>query len=309
MPERADPPAGLDEVADRLYGLPPGDFVEARDEAVARARADGDRELARAIGKLRRPTRAAWLANLLARHRAEQVEGLAGLAAGLADAQRSLDGPALRELSSRRHRLVAAMARDAGRLAREAGDPAGEPVLRELQGILEAALARPEVAAEVRAGRLTRAISYSGFGPESDADAWAVPPPRPAPARAAPADDEADDDATTADRDRAAERERAEAAKRRAAAEREVADAEREAADARDRQEDAEAARDAARERHEAVKERIAELTAELDRARDDERAGGAEVRAATAAARDAVRAAGAAAARAERARARLADL
>lgn len=306
MPEHADPPAGLDEVADRLYGLPPGEFVPARDEAVARARADGDRELARAIGRLRRPTRAAWLANLLARHRAEQVAGLAGLAAGLADAQRSLDGAALRELSSRRHRLVAAMARDAGRLAREAGEPAGEPVLRELQGILEAALARPEVAAEVRAGRLTRAVSYSGFGPESDTGAG-VAPPRPAPAGRDGVG--AGRDGAAAERDRAAERERAAAAQRRAAAERELAEAEREAAAARADQDDAEAARDAARERHEAVKERIAELTAELDRARDDERAGGAEVRATAAAARDAVRAAGAAAARAERARARLADL
>ncbi|OLT11701.1 hypothetical protein BJF78_26495 [Pseudonocardia sp. CNS-139] len=39
--------------------------------------------------------------------------------------------------------LVAAMAREAGRLAQEAGDPAAESVLRELQGILDAALAVP----------------------------------------------------------------------------------------------------------------------------------------------------------------------
>ncbi|MGH3615772.1 MAG: hypothetical protein ACRDRK_24880, partial [Pseudonocardia sp.] len=102
----------VDAVAYALYELPPEEFVPARDDRVIAARQRGDRELARAIGRLRRPTRAAWLANLLARHRAEQIEGLVGLAAGLAQAQRTLDGDALRALATQRHRAVAAMARD-----------------------------------------------------------------------------------------------------------------------------------------------------------------------------------------------------
>jgi hypothetical protein len=153
-------------IADELYGLPPDAFVPARDDHVARARESGERDLVKALGRLRRPTRAAWLANLLARHRAEQVDGLVDLATGLAQAQRSLDGDMLRALSSTRHRLVAAMAREAGRLARDRGEPVTDAVLRDLQGILEAALARPDVAAQVRSGRLTRTVSYSGFGPE-----------------------------------------------------------------------------------------------------------------------------------------------
>src|SRR4051812_3861891 len=90
----------VEAAVEELYGLPPDDFVPVRDELVADAREAGDRDAARVIGKLRRPTQAAWLANLLARERAEQLDGLLSIAAGLSDAQRCLDGTALRALSS-----------------------------------------------------------------------------------------------------------------------------------------------------------------------------------------------------------------
>src|SRR6185312_14439957 len=158
-------PGTLDDVAEQLYGLHPDAFVPARDDAVAEARQAGDRDLARAIARLRRPTRAAWLANLLARERPDQLDGLLALAGDLASAQRTLDGNALRALSAQRNRLVTAMAREGGRLAAQAGDSATESVVRDLAGILDAALADPAVADEVRSGRLTRTVSYSGFGP------------------------------------------------------------------------------------------------------------------------------------------------
>ena len=150
--ESPDEGPDLETIADELYAVRPDEFVPERDDAVARARESGDRDLARAIGKLRRPTRAAWLANLLARERPDQLEGLLGLAAGLADAQRTLDGSALRALSSQRHRLVAAVATEAARLAAARHEPVGEALLRDVQGILEAALADPAIADEVRSG-------------------------------------------------------------------------------------------------------------------------------------------------------------
>jgi hypothetical protein len=296
--------AGLDAVAEHLYGLLPDDFVPERDAAVARARESGDRELARAIGRLRRPTRAAWLANLLARHRREQLDGLLGLAAGLADAQRTLDGAALRQLSSKRHQLVAAMAREAGRLAVQAGDPAAESVLRELQGILEAALARPDIAAQVRSGRLTRTVSYTGFGPEADPGATPTPaPPERTPA-APDQTDVAEADPAAAER---AERERAERARaERERRERALAEAEAEEDAAHARQQADEYARDAALEARDAARNRMAELIAELDAARDRERDAAGAARDAEATAKSSARAAGAAAIRTARARARL---
>ena len=176
--------SGFDAIADELYELPPDEFVPARDDRVAAAKEAGDRDLARALGRLRRPTKAAWLANLLARHRTEQLDGLVALARGLAQAQQELDGGALRALSGQRHRVVAAMARDAGRLAARRGETVNDGLVREVAGILDAALADPAVAEEVRAGRLTKTVRYSGFGPAEGADfgedmaAWAASAPQ-----------------------------------------------------------------------------------------------------------------------------------
>jgi hypothetical protein len=176
--------SGFDAIADELYELPPDEFVPARDDRVAAAKEAGDRDLARALGRLRRPTKAAWLANLLARHRTEQLDGLVALARGLAQAQQELDGGALRALSGQRHRVVAAMARDAGRLAARRGETVNDGLVREVAGILDAALADPAVAEEIRAGRLTKTVRYSGFGPTEGADrgedmaAWAASAPQ-----------------------------------------------------------------------------------------------------------------------------------
>jgi len=301
----------LDAVADELYGLPPDEFIGRRDGAVAEARERGDRGLAKAIGRLRKPTRAAWLANLLARHRAAQLEALLGLASGLADAQRTLDGAALRQLSSKRHQLVAAMAREAGRLAQDAGDPAAESVLRELQGILDAALARPEIAEQVRSGRLTRTLTYTGFGPEADPDA-AAPPARPAPV---PRTDEpratesgrttgTDEDAEAADRARR-ERLRAERDRRADA----LAAAEDEESQARARQDADDAARDDAVAARDEARNRVTELAAELEAARERERSTATAAREAESTAKASARAVGVAASRTARARARLEEL
>ena len=326
-------PEGLDAVADELYALAPDAFVPARDDRAAAARAAGDRALARAVARLRRPTRAAWLANLLARHRADELDGLVELARGLARAQHELDGDALRALSGQRHRAVAAMARDAGRLAARRGEPVSDALLREVAGILEAALADPAIAEEVRAGRLTKTVRYSGFGPagaDDGRDAAPSPlPRRPAPPAGRGADGpdagdahpdgagsggtasgtEADPGARECAAALSAERERAErerAERERAERERVLAAAEADEAAARERQETDEAARDRADDRHAAARERVADLVAALDAARVEEQAALDAARDAAAAARASARDAAAAAVRTARARARL---
>ncbi len=307
--------AALDEIADELYALPPDEFVPARDDRVAAAKEAGDRDLARALGRLRRPTRAAWLVNLLARHRADQLDGLVALASSLAKAQHDLDGGALRALSGQRHRAVAAMARDAGRLAARQGEPVNDALLREVQGILDAALADPAVADEVRSGRLTKSVRYSGFGVPADGDgadlsAWAASAPAPAAPPAETAEPAAEVSAEETDR---ADRERAERARawerERADRERAVAEAESAEAEARERQEADEADRDGADERHVAARSRVAELAEALQAAREQEQAALEAARAAAAAARASARDAAQAAVRTTRARTRLEQL
>lgn len=278
----------FDEIADELYGLPPEEFTAARDERAAAAREASDRELATRIGKLRRPTQAAWLANLLTRNRGAELDGLLGLAASLRDAQRSLDGETLRALSTQRHQLVNAMSRQARALARAAGHPVADGVERELSDILEAALADPQAAEEVRSGRLTKTLRYSGFGPAAPEG----PPPRPAP-HPEPAGDE---DAATPD-------------PRIAQAERNLASAEADADKARERRDTDETAAQQAEASLEQARGRVTELTEQLEAARRAESETARRAREARQAQRTSARNAQSAQTRLQQARARLEQL
>jgi hypothetical protein len=104
----------LENVAAELYGLDPGEFVEARDIRARAAREAGDRALAGGIGGLRRPAVAAWAINLLVRDAPEEVAALLDLGAALDDAQRRLSGDQLRGLTAQLRRAVNALADRAG---------------------------------------------------------------------------------------------------------------------------------------------------------------------------------------------------
>jgi hypothetical protein len=153
------------DVLDQLYELPPERFIAARDEAVEAARRAGDRDTATAIAGLRRPTVAAWLVNLLARRRSDLLDELLELGEALRRAQRDLRGEELRELSTRRREAVGGLVAQARKLARDAGRSGRENLpLTEVEATLTAALAEPELAEAVRAGTLTKATGYAGFG-------------------------------------------------------------------------------------------------------------------------------------------------
>ncbi|HTR93555.1 MAG TPA: hypothetical protein VMI73_17635 [Trebonia sp.] len=147
---------------EELYGADPTAFTERRGELAAAARSAGDREGAKAIGALRRPTRAAWVVNHLARSDPSAPAKLAELATALRAAQQAGHGPRLRELSAARGALVDALTTQALSLAGVADAP---PSLRaEVTDTLTAAVADPGVAAGFASGTLTRAMQWSGFG-------------------------------------------------------------------------------------------------------------------------------------------------
>ncbi|MEU5965549.1 hypothetical protein ABZ777_30445 [Micromonospora parva] len=154
------------ELVQQLYRTPPDRFVAAREAAVAQARQAGDPATARELARLRRPTMAAWLVNLLAIRRPELVADLVQLADALRSAQRELRGPKLRELSAQRRAVVGALVAEVRKLAAAEPDapPANRLPLAEVEATLNAAFSDVEVAEQVRAGRLLRAASYAGFG-------------------------------------------------------------------------------------------------------------------------------------------------
>ncbi len=153
----------VDDVAADLYAVEPAAFVAARTEAARAAREAGDRELATAIGRLRRPTLAAWAVNLLARNDAAGLARLVALGEALREAQQQLQGEALQRLSRQRHEVLAALARRARQLATDAGHPLGAEAAAQVEQTLGAAFADPEAAREVQQGQLVTPLSYAGF--------------------------------------------------------------------------------------------------------------------------------------------------
>ncbi|GIE83680.1 hypothetical protein [Actinoplanes regularis] len=221
-------PELIDDVVRRLYEEPPDGFVATRAAAVGAARAAGDREAAKRLAACKKPTVAAWVVNLLARKRPDLIEELVELSGALRAAQRDLHGDQLRELSQQRRAFVSALVAAARKLAVAAGAGAGKLPLGEVEATLAAALADPEIAGQVRTGRLIRATAYAGFGE--------VPRPRlrlitgadeAEPATPAEAPDEPPADRQDLTRERAAlERRRWEAERRRRELERELTSAE-----------------------------------------------------------------------------------
>jgi hypothetical protein len=154
--------AELNEAASVLYSIKPDEFAASRDDAARRARADGHAELAREIGKLRKPTQSAWLINLLARDQEVLLTELFDLARELSEAQGS--GRNLQSLNARRREIDNALIRRARELAEREGTAVSAAAERDISDTLAAALADPEVAAQVREGRLVKPVSYAGFG-------------------------------------------------------------------------------------------------------------------------------------------------
>jgi hypothetical protein len=142
----------------------PDEFIAARDEHVRRARESGRASLAKAVAALRRPNQSAWLINQLARDQAEAVDELFDLGDSLRAAHQHGDGAELQRISAERRKTEAALIRRARALGARAGIDVTADMARETEETLAAALASPEVAEEVRAGRLTKPVAYSGFG-------------------------------------------------------------------------------------------------------------------------------------------------
>lgn len=165
----------LESVADELYALVPSVFVSNRDRLAQEARRAGDKELASSIARLRRPTVAAWLSNALVRRRPAEISELLAVGDGLRKAQFELSGPDLRRLSDERRRMISVLVESARNIAGSAGQPVTEQVTRDLEVTLEAAVADSVAGQALVSGRLTTALSFSGFGDAERGHAHVVP--------------------------------------------------------------------------------------------------------------------------------------
>lgn len=164
----------LNRRVDELYGLPPNEFIAARDSLVAEARKAGDQAVASSLKTMRKPSVGAWLANRLARERTQDLDRLVTLGGRLRDATNSLDGDQIRAASKTKSEAIAALVREAQSIASRSGQPVSETAVVDLEGTLEAAFADSQAAASLRSGRLTNGLRYSGLGFAADSQTGPV---------------------------------------------------------------------------------------------------------------------------------------
>jgi hypothetical protein len=156
----------LNEAADQLYAGTPEDFMVRRTALAAEAKESGDKTLAKQITGLRKPTRSAWLVNLLVRGEPDRMAELRELGTALQSASQQMAGDELRRLSRQRRTLIDSLARRATELGAEHGYDPPDSAVQEVSQTLQATLGDPSVAEVVQAGRLHQAVSYGGFGPD-----------------------------------------------------------------------------------------------------------------------------------------------
>jgi hypothetical protein len=153
---------------DELFGLPPEEFVAARDEVARRLRREGDAEAARRVKALRRPSLSAWAVNQLARSQQRALEGLLAAGERLRAAHQAAlaggDAAELRSATRAEREAVAGLVSAALDRLREAGHPTTETTRDRIAATLHAAAASPEAADLVRHGRLIADLDPSGFG-------------------------------------------------------------------------------------------------------------------------------------------------
>lgn len=159
----------VEQAADELYALTPGEFTRARDERAKALRNEGQREEADAVKALRKPTVAAWALNQLARQRPKEVEGLIAAGEELRAAQEELlaggDRRAFQSAAAKERDQTAKLGREAVELASGAGERGSPALMEKIAATLHAAALDEETAGELRAGRLVRdREAIGGFG-------------------------------------------------------------------------------------------------------------------------------------------------
>jgi hypothetical protein len=156
-----DDPAGA--AAAELYALDPSEFVAARDELAKRLRSTGQRDAAKEVAKLRRPSASAWALNKLARERPELVSSALEAGARLRQATEAAlagDAGSLRPATAAERAATEAAADGA---VRHLG-PRGADLRERVLATLRAAILDEDLAGRLRRGVVTTDAEASGFG-------------------------------------------------------------------------------------------------------------------------------------------------
>ncbi|WP_353650908.1 hypothetical protein ABLG96_08450 [Nakamurella sp. A5-74] len=136
-----------------LYTGPPAEFVVRRKNLVAAVRAAGDKEAARAVAALRKPTTPAWVVNLLAEDGRTAPE-LLELAAEIAAAVTAGERAELRTLAAAQRILVIDVLERAAELAAASGTTIPPAAAEVVEAAVRGVLTDPSTAEQLFTGVL-----------------------------------------------------------------------------------------------------------------------------------------------------------
>lgn len=196
----ASPPGSLEEALEQLYAVPPERFTAERD-ALVRSLKLTDKQAAKALQALRRPTASAWALNQVARSQPEDLAALFQADEALARAQREGAGRAvISEASQSRREAIRRLVNAALAKLEDQGHPES-PANRDRIAQTLAAVAVDQAGREALArGRLSTDLT-----PGSLWEAGAAPPASevvPDPAAGRPPDAQQAEEEAAAQRQR-----------------------------------------------------------------------------------------------------------
>jgi hypothetical protein len=191
---------GLQEAIDRLYGVPLEDFVPERTRAARGLRAGGEKDAAKQLAKLPKPSAASWALNHVAREDPAAVQAWLAAAEELREASlhaAEVGGDRVRAAMAGHREATTTLTAVVAELARPGGRPLSEAMLDRVRSLLQAATADPEQADLLRAGRVTEEPAAGGaltpVGPPRAPGKPGAPGPGDAEPGSAPGEEEPDE--------------------------------------------------------------------------------------------------------------------
>jgi hypothetical protein len=157
-----------DDIADALYALPLEEFVAARDAKARELRREKRRDEAAAVTALSKPSRPAWIVNMLARDETALMAKLLECAEALEEAQEAaLSGGGASDLraATRAERKAVDQLLAAARDLRPEGQRASAAILERVRVTLQAGAGDPALRELMRAGRVVEEPAAGGAWP------------------------------------------------------------------------------------------------------------------------------------------------
>ncbi len=156
----------LERRVDGLYGGPLDEFTALRNDLAKELRRSGERDAAEEVGKLRKPTAAAWAINQLSHREDPALRGVLEAGRKLRKAQESAlgggSGAALRKAGADEREAVAAAVTAASGVL---GETASRAAVEKVRSSLHAAAGDDDVRDAIENGRLSADHEPMGLGP------------------------------------------------------------------------------------------------------------------------------------------------